>query len=381
MFQKYQQFEILVEEEDIDELKRKYGPLVPIRPDIIEFKTGHLAYALGQTRKDYFNNRISRLHIDGRPIEASIKPKISEVTYQIWAEPGLPWRLAGFNEYISIKHEHSWGEMDRAQDKSTEVLDMVKGEIRDSMNRKSFGEKVEPTFLIPLSVGASSLGYAQKFMRACREAMPHAYYIEVFQLNSLRKEVSDEEAERRFSTIKNELSLWSEEKHLKIIVNYPTIARGINSTTQIYADRIVFNERLKELLAFLIDFQSAYVESLRAGKEDAAFDLEPIRLFTQRRIMIVSSVSSAPAKFDSIEWLIDPRLFKNFLGGNSILDRVSITGLFGSLDMLNSTRSMISGGDIHAFALRSNQHERRYIVIIQLSEEEARELVNQMKNN
>jgi hypothetical protein len=371
-----QRFELTVGKDWIAEFRRTYGGLIPIRPDLIQHAWGQLSLLpqINRLRSNCFETRISRLHINGRAFEANMEPSIYEVTYQVEAFEN-PLTLIGFNTYVTVGHVHSYGFVDRALDRADSVSEVVSEDVEKSMRKRAIGDGVDPSILEIRTPGATSNAYTHKLGRVLRRLLPRAYYIEVFQVNDLA-EVSREEANRRFDLMIEDVGFWTA-KDWKLLINYPFVSKLSSSHVSAGSQSIrTFNDRLGELLSFLIELQAEYQGFIKAGVTSPSLDLELIRLYTHRMITIVSTVNYVPVNLNDVEWLVDSKLLTPLK--DELEDRLSIIGCFASSDMLESIKSSI-GGDVRAFAIRSNKYDRKYIIAIRLTKEEAEALMGSFK--
>jgi hypothetical protein len=373
------EFELDVGEEHLEELRRRFDVLLPIKPTIIEVKDGHMGTSLGRIKRGRFNDGISRLHIDGFPIEARIKPKISHLSYQIMTDD-VTRRIVAINYYMSFMHEDSHGSVDFALERAKAAVEVVMEHVKKSMNRRTLGRDVGQAVACACSVGASSLVYGHEFIDALRDTAPDAYFTEIFQANNLRKDVSNEEAESRFELMREYLTMWKQ-RELKFLIQYPIISKGLYGP---YGDiktepnRRVFNNILQQVIELLLDFSAEHMNGVRSGMENVALDLEFGRLYSRRKVLLTSAVLNAPCEISKVEWLVDLRLLKGLEG--DISDRIYVLGLFDSPINLDSVRRRVEGGGIRAFAVRSNNFERSYIFTIELSEDEAKTLLSEIKD-
>jgi hypothetical protein len=370
------QFELSLREEHVSEFKKIYGGLIPIYPDVIQYAFGQLSLIpqFSRLRSNRFDYRTSRVHFSGRAVEAAVEPSIYEVSYQVEAF-GNPLTLLGFNTYFTIQGPHSHGSIDRALDNADVVVEIIGREVEGSMRKKAIGDKVNPSILGIRTPGATSNAYAHKLDREFKERLPRAYYIDIFQVNKLT-EVSKEEASRRFDLIIEDVRFWVE-SNWKMIIIYPLISKLSSTDASAHGQRL-FNDKMYELLSFIIELQAEYTNFIKTKAISPALDLEYIRLFNDRKIIIPSTVNNIPINFDNIEWFMDSKLLAHLK--DELKDRIFIIGLFGSSDMLNSIKTLV-GNDVRAFAIRSNKYDRKYILGIQLKEEEAKEIISNFKES
>jgi hypothetical protein len=354
------QIELVVDKKSVKELKRAFKDLIPIYPDILFYVFGTISNAVGIPLSLQFTPNTCCVKLIGRPLEACVEPSISGILYKAETH-GTPPKISAANVCLTFSFIHSNQQIDRAFDKAEEALWMAFEEVQASFRKKALGgEKLAPSFIKLVCLGATSLAYSFKFERKLMDYAPNASYTAVYQINDLPN-IAKEERQRRVATMIRELT--NKGRRISFLVEY-------DGTME-------FNDNLLDFLGFLIELQAEYRNYLKSKAASPSLDQEFETLYDQGLILLASTVHRRPVGLDDIKWLVGPAILESFK--SELKNRVFIVGLFSSIDMLNSVKETL-GGNVRAAAVRSSKWERKYVVGLKISEEEAKSILRRVCN-
>jgi hypothetical protein len=363
------EFEVIARESWVKELEKNYGNLVPLHPDVVTSTFGTITNVIGMLGRDRFHSNICRLHIMGKPLEASLESHISEVAYQLQLSSNLP-KIRAVNIYLTFSFPHSHRQVDRGLDRASEAIGMVFEKVVAALGKKALGKRLEPSFLNVTCVGASSIAFTHMFYRNCLEKIPRAWYTNVFQLNEL-PEVSEEEVQRRFNLIVRDIT-FSTGRSNNFILHFPHISSFVEGDVTKHG---LFNDKLVELLEFLIELLAERWSYIKTEGTSEALDLEFDIPYEKGMILIPSTVNYRQLSLDKMRWFTSTDVLN--LLKERLKDRIYIIGLFSSINMLNSVKSFI-GSNVRALAIQSKNHECKYLVALEISKNELEYVVEKL---
>jgi hypothetical protein len=358
---------IIAEEEEVREIKKRYGRLLPVAPDMIFIESsGHFRESIVDVGRAKLHDLVHILRVAGRASVARTRPRISKVVYEIRVRP--PKTVTASNTLLEFIHTHSYGQLSMGLESGEVIRDVVIEEYRKAI---PLGLPSSEKFVIQASsLGASSLGTAHRIGEGLKKEVPGSFFLDLLQLGSPQAGTPREEVEERVNLAHQVIS-HRVTNNIKAIVIFPYLSSMRGEVRQ----REVYDMRLHELLDFFIDLAAYYIAFVKLGREDLLekVDAELGKAYAQRHIFILSSINYAPTALERVEWLAPLNVVEKFIG--EIEERGYIFGIFAMKNMVESVKNSLGHYTIPATGVISPRGESRWILCLEVEEREVKELL------
>jgi hypothetical protein len=359
---------IVAEGKEVMEIKKRYGRLVPVDPDIILLlSSGHFCKRLLDLGGAKLHDFVHTLKVAGRASMVRANPHISRVIYEM--RVGELKTLRALNTLLEFLHEHSFGKLSTGLERGKAIADMVIEELRKAPSA-SLGTPTGKYFVIQTSsLGASSLGVACRVGERLKKEV-QGFFFDVIQFSSLPG-IPKEEVKERIS-LAQQIVAHRVANNIKAIIHYPYVSSMREGEVR---HREVFDIRLHEALDFFIDLVAYYVVSIKLGREDLLEELdeELDKTYAGRRIFLLSSVHYAPTTLEGVKWMAPLQVVRQFIG--EIEKRGYIFGIFATRTKMESVKKALGHDTIPATGVISPRGENKWIVCLEVEEKEVEELL------
>jgi hypothetical protein len=365
-----EEFGIIAEEEEVMAVKKRYGKLLAVPPDIVlTISSGHFAQS--------FSNAGRRLHdfthllrIVGRVSRGRIEePKISRLVYEVRVRK---MTIRALTTSLEFTHEHSFGRLSLGLQRGKAVADMIAEELR-RVTSISPGIRGERFVIGGSSLGGSSLGAAYQVGQSLKSEMPDACFLDITQISSLPGSPREEVNER--INLAHHMISRRVTKNVKALVIYPYLTSVKEGMVK---QKEVFDACLHEIFDFFVDLAAYYTAFvIKLGREDLleGLDAELDKTFAERNIFLLSSVHYAPALLDEVKWLAPPDVIKQFIEEKEIEKQGYLFGVFATRTMVESVKKALGYDTIPATGMISPRGESRWILCLKVEEKEVKELL------
>jgi hypothetical protein len=360
---------IVAEGKEVMEIKKRYGRLVPVDPDIILLlSSGHFCKRLLDLGRAKLHDFVHTLKVAGRASMVRANPHIFRVIYEI--RVGELKTVRALNTLLEFLHEHSFGKLSTGLERGKAIADMVIEELRKAPSA-SLGTPTGKYFVIQTSsLGASSLGVACRVGERLKKEVPEGFFFDVIQLSSLPGIPKEEVGER--ISLAQQMVTHRVTNNIKAIIHYPYVSSMREGEVR---HGEVFDICLHEALEFFIDLVAYYVVSIKLGREGLLEELdeELDKTYAGRHIFLLSSVHYAPTTLEGVKWMAPLQVVRQFIG--EIEKRGYIFGIFATRTKMESVKKALGRGTIPATGVISPRGENKWIVCLEVEEKEVEELL------